>query len=27
VDLSIEPGRETKWTYTYEFYDLPPQTK
>jgi len=21
VDLSIEPGRETKWTYTYEFYE------
>jgi hypothetical protein len=23
VDLNIAPGAEMKWTYTYEFYDLP----
>jgi hypothetical protein len=27
VDLSIPPGHEAKWTYRYEFYDLPPLTK
>jgi hypothetical protein len=27
VDLNIAPGAETKWTYTYEFYDLPGGTK
>lgn len=23
VDLAIEPGAEKRWTYTYEFYELP----
>ncbi len=23
VNLAADPGRETKWAYTYEFYDLP----
>jgi hypothetical protein len=27
VDLSVEPGRETKWTYTYDFYDVSAVTK
>lgn len=27
VDLNVAPGREVKWTYTYDFYDLPPLTK
>lgn len=27
VDLNIAPGAEMKWTYTYEFYDLPGGTK
>jgi len=27
VDLDIAPGREARWTYTYDFYDLPPETK
>lgn len=27
VDLNIAPGAEMKWTYTYEFYDLPGATK
>lgn len=22
VDISVAPGKETKWSYTYEFYDL-----
>jgi hypothetical protein len=27
VDLDVPPGREIKWTYRYEFYDLPPLPK
>ncbi len=25
VDIDVAPGAELKWTYTYEFYDLPTQ--
>ena len=27
VDLKVAPGKQVKWTYTYDFYDLPPETK
>lgn len=27
VDLDVAPGAETKWTYRYEFYDLPAASK
>jgi len=23
IDLTVDPGKKTRWTYTYEFYDLP----
>jgi hypothetical protein len=23
IDLSVDPGKKTRWTYTYDFYDLP----
>jgi hypothetical protein len=23
IDLTVDPGKKTRWTYTYDFYDLP----
>ncbi len=23
IDLTVNPGKKTRWTYTYDFYDLP----
>lgn len=23
IDLTVDPGKKTRWTYVYEFYDLP----
>jgi hypothetical protein len=27
VKLTVEPGKTVRWTYTYDFYDLPPTGK
>ena len=23
IDIAVEPGKKTRWTYTYDFYDIP----